>query len=216
MRAHCRYLSYVVRHKWFVFVAGLRVSAPLWRLAIHDWSKFLPGEWFPYVASFYTVARVGEHVSGVADGAPFAGVVTKTRPANKTGPGVDCYVTAENGPPFWAWDFEVLTRTNVSAAFNRAWLHHQHHNPHHWQHWVLREDSGATFALDMPVPLIREMVADWMGAGRAITGRWEAGEWYIKNHEKMVLHPDTRRSVEILLLTFAGLDEKWWLARVRS
>lgn len=53
MRSHLQYLSYVLRHKWYVFLAGLKTGAPLWRLIIHDWSKFTPREWFPYVDYFY-------------------------------------------------------------------------------------------------------------------------------------------------------------------
>src|SRR6266536_5236416 len=53
MKGHWAYLKYVLRHKWFVFIAGRWVGAPLWRLIIHDWSKFLPCEWEPYVQSFY-------------------------------------------------------------------------------------------------------------------------------------------------------------------
>ena len=29
------------------------VQASLWLALIHDWSKFLPSEWFPYVRAFY-------------------------------------------------------------------------------------------------------------------------------------------------------------------
>ncbi len=87
----------------------------------------------------------------------------------------------------------------VKAAFNVAWLHHQHRNPHHWQSWILREDDGETKALRMPDKLVREMVADWMGAGRAITGRWEVADWYSKNAEKIVLHPEARAQVERLI-----------------
>jgi hypothetical protein len=51
---HLRYLWYVLCHKWYVLVAGVRwTKAPLWRLLIHDWSKFLPSEWGPYVDFFY-------------------------------------------------------------------------------------------------------------------------------------------------------------------
>lgn len=144
MSAHLKYLSYVCRHKWFVLQAGLRTGAPVWRLIIHDWSKFLPSEWFPYVRYFY----------------------------GATG---DCWRTEE--------------------AFGRAWLHHQHANPHHWQHWVLREDSGAVKLIEMPTPLVREMVADWMGAGRAITGEWETGDWYRRNYDLIQLAPITRALV---------------------
>ncbi len=53
MLTHWKYLKYVLRHKWFVLVAGRRFRAPLWRLIIHDWSKFLPSEWGSYANYFY-------------------------------------------------------------------------------------------------------------------------------------------------------------------
>jgi hypothetical protein len=152
MGKHWQYLRYVIRHKWFVFVAGLRTGAPLWRLLIHDWSKFLPSEWRAYARYFY--------------GAP-AGV--RVRPLE--------------------WQ----------EAFDRAWLKHQHRNAHHWQHWVIREDQGGTKSLEIPEPYVREMVADWLGAGRAITGRWEAAEWYLRNAEKMLLSYRSQMLVEMLL-----------------
>lgn len=157
MKPHLKYASYVARHKWFVFQAGLKTKAPLWRLVIHDWSKLTPAEWGPYVRTFYAKER--------------------SRP----------------------------------GEFDKAWLHHQHRNPHHWQHWLLREDDGDTKALRMPDKLVREMVADWMGAGRAITGRWAVGEWYYGGAaEKMVLHPEVREQVERLIAEVADI------ARVRE
>jgi Family of unknown function (DUF5662) len=90
-------------------------------------------------------------------------------------------------------------RLRDETAFDRAWLHHQHRNSHHWQHWLLREDDGPTKALPMPESLVREMVADWLGAGRAITGKWGATGWYRENRDRIVLHPDTRLRVEQLL-----------------
>lgn len=53
MKAHLQYLWYVLLHKWYVYRAGVRLGVPRWRLLIHDWSKFLPSEWFPYVEHFY-------------------------------------------------------------------------------------------------------------------------------------------------------------------
>jgi hypothetical protein len=92
-----------------------------------------------------------------------------------------------------------LTKEEVASAFDLAWLHHQHRNPHHWQYWVLNEDSGNTKILPMPERYWLEMVADWMGAGRAITGKWETKEWYLKNRHNIMLHGSTRLSVEALL-----------------
>jgi hypothetical protein len=171
MRKHLRYLSYVLRHKFFVFVAGWRLGAPFWRLFVHDLPKLLPCEWMPYVRHFYG----GEY-------------------------------------PDWnrvkyvpGWPYEV-TKQGVAEAFDRAWLHHQHANPHHWQHWVLREDSGQTKVLEMPEAYILEMLADWYGAGRAITGKWGARDWYLKNRGRMMLHPQTANRLNELLRIDEDLD----------
>ncbi len=52
MIKHFKYLSYVLRHKWFVFIECYKMGM-LWLGIIHDWSKFLPSEWFPYVEHFH-------------------------------------------------------------------------------------------------------------------------------------------------------------------
>jgi len=52
MRAHLVYLSYVLRHKWYVLLECIKFGI-LWQGLVHDWHKFLPGEWFPYVHYFY-------------------------------------------------------------------------------------------------------------------------------------------------------------------
>lgn len=149
MKRHWSYLKYVVRHKWFVFVAGLKTGAPLFSLVIHDWSKFLPSEWCPYAETFYEV-----------DGSK---------------------------------------RYHETPEFASAWNLHQKRNAHHWQFWVLYWDRGELEPIAMPSKFVKEMVADWMGAGRAITGRWETKQWYEKNKEKIKLHPTTRKMVEDLL-----------------
>lgn len=66
-RAHLNYLRYVLRHKWFVLLAGLRLGVPLWRLIVHDWTKFTPAEWSPYVAYFWGPKIDGQHPPGVKD-----------------------------------------------------------------------------------------------------------------------------------------------------
>ena len=52
MRYRLRYLWQVSRHKWFVFVECCRHGIPV-RGLLHDMSKFLPSEFFPYAAYFY-------------------------------------------------------------------------------------------------------------------------------------------------------------------
>lgn len=86
----------------------------------------------------------------------------------------------------------------VRDAFDRAWLSHIHWNKHHWDHWCAK-DGDKFKPLAMPDKYIREMVADWAGAGRAIHGKWDLQEWYTKNSADMLLHPQARIAVEYYL-----------------
>ena len=49
---YIKYLKNLLRHKWFVFLEGLKIGANPWLLLIHDLSKFLPDEFIPYAYSF--------------------------------------------------------------------------------------------------------------------------------------------------------------------
>lgn len=150
MKRHLAYLKYLIRHKWFVYLACRKCGVSLWRAVIHDWHKFLPSEWKPYAYTFYN-----------ADG-------TKAKYAE-------------------------------TMAFATAWNYHQKRAKHHWQYWLLTWDKGTTEPVVMAEKYMREMVADWWGAGRVITGRWDARGWYLANADKIKLHPYTRKQVEQLL-----------------
>ncbi len=54
--SHLRYLRYVLRHRWFVFLACCALGVPI-RGLVHDLSKFRPSEWIPYAAYFYGPAE---------------------------------------------------------------------------------------------------------------------------------------------------------------
>jgi hypothetical protein len=151
MPSHLRYLAYVLRHKWYVFVACRGLQVPLWQAIIHDWTKFLPCEWFPYVQRFFGASS--PQLNQARD-----------------------------------------------DAFDRAWNHHQKANRHHWQYWVLvpERDAARVRALAIPPRYVREMIADWIGAGRA-QGKPDVAAWYAANAAKMVLHDETRALVEHLM-----------------
>lgn len=153
---HLKYASYVLRHRWFVFVECLKLGI-IWRGLVHDLSKFLPSEWFPYVNYFNGEWRC-------------KGDVPKDYKAPKP----------------------------IEAAFDLAWLKHQHRNPHHWQFWRLREDDGGTKLIPMPPKYVKEMLADWRGAGRA-QGFDKLGPWYEKNHLKIELHRESRDLLHSLM-----------------
>lgn len=151
MKLHWKYFCYVAKHKWFVFLAGIKLGVPLWALIIHDWQKYTPTEWTPYIDYFYRY------------------------PGKKDKP------------------------KQVKEAFDIAWNHHQKYGPHHWQWWMLvYDDQDEMVIIEMPDRYRREMLADWRGAGRAITGKDDVLEWYMGRRERMkrVLHPATRLWIE--------------------
>lgn len=49
-----RYIKLILKHKWFVFLACLRLGGiPFWRAIFHDFSKLTPVELLPYNRHFF-------------------------------------------------------------------------------------------------------------------------------------------------------------------
>ena len=91
----------------------------------------------------------------------------------------------------------------VVQDFNYAWLHHIHNNPHHWQYWVLLEDdpeSGLPYkALEIPVHVIFEMIADWWSFSWKSGNLFEIFNWYADHRSKQIINPKSREIVEYIL-----------------
>ena len=160
------YLKYVVRHKWFVFVACYRLGIP-WLGIVHDLSKFSRCEFGPYARNFFG-----------PDG-------RRRNVRDATG----------------AYD-----PNSQRDEFRLAWLNHQR-NKHHWQAWVSVGDGGNLRPLRIPHRYCLEMVADWVGAGMAISGRKDPNQWYQSNKHNMILHEDSRKEIEAILAVIGGEDE---------
>lgn len=85
----------------------------------------------------------------------------------------------------------------AQSQFDFAWLKHQKRNPHHWQWWILKEDSGEYKIFEMSREYREEMLCDWHGAGKAIMGKnSNTKEWYLKNKDKIIIGPYTRKWIE--------------------
>jgi hypothetical protein len=85
------------------------------------------------------------------------------------------------------------------AEFHMAWRHHWTRNPHHWEYWLPEPICESKHGpLPMPETYVREMVADWYGAGMA-QGKPNVAAWYNQHGGRMLLHDDTRALVEHLI-----------------
>ena len=51
--AALRYAWLTIKHRWYVFLAGIPLRVPLWRLLTHDLSKFYPSELRHYGRQFF-------------------------------------------------------------------------------------------------------------------------------------------------------------------
>lgn len=89
-----------------------------------------------------------------------------------------------------------LFKEDIQRRFDMAWLLHIHRNNHHWQYYLLQEDDGAIKKMPIPVKYLKEMVCDWRGAGKAITGKDDTLEWYLKNKERINLKRINRKWIE--------------------
>ena len=198
LKAHLRYAGYLLRHKWYVFRACRQLGVPLWQALVHDWSKLRPSEWFPYVRFFYGLPRVGDVVEVTRpEGGGRARVVEQRRDPHSRYK-VEM-LDGSRPAPFWAADSEVAGLEEAKSAFEFAWGLHQKRNKHHWQFWLSKSAGGEATPAPMPERYVREMVADWVGAGRAITGRVEVVEWYARNRDGIRLDARTREQVERLI-----------------
>lgn len=82
-------------------------------------------------------------------------------------------------------------------AFDRAWIAHFHMSKHHWQHWAVPDTRapGGVKVYEMPMKYRLEMLADWIGAGKA-QGTNDLEGWYKANGDKLMLGRETRRFIE--------------------
>ena len=208
MRRHLMYLRYVARHKRFVLEAGRRLGVPLWQLLIHDWTKFLPREWRPYAECFYAPDGSSQYKPSPAFAQAWNfhqklnphhwqfWLLTWDDPSKN----YQRYAIQSHGDgyPLSVYDFgaDEQLANEVDDDYKEGTVYRALRN------LTDRLNAASPQALPMPERYVREMVADWVGAGRAL-GKPDTRGWYEANRRNIVLHPDSRAMVERLLAEVA-------------
>lgn len=185
MRRHWQYLKYVLRHKWFVFQAGLKIGVPIFILIFHDWDKFLPDEWFPYARTFYKSNGEKHYENSIE----FARAWMKHQHRNKHH---WQYWLNVDGIPLHLTNVLVWDKGNAQEIVER--------NSGGETYYELRDiDSNRMTKRQMEHKYVLEMIADWRGAGRAITGKDNIVEWYDSNYNNIKLHSMSRYVLDVEL-----------------
>jgi hypothetical protein len=91
-------------------------------------------------------------------------------------------------------------------GFIKAWIHHQNYNDHHFEYWIPRYDSFikniANVPVEIPHEAVKELVADWLAAGKVYEGKWpKLGDWswFEEHFKKIPIHKETRSEIMNLL-----------------
>jgi hypothetical protein len=84
-------------------------------------------------------------------------------------------------------------------GYSIAWQHHKGHNTHHWQYWL--DNNGSEIVpVKMPFDDLLELIADWIGAGKAYNKeKWTEDEplnYWNKNKDRMIFHKDTYKFID--------------------
>lgn len=106
-----------------------------------------------------------------------------------------------------------------------GWQHHKGRNPHHYEYWIDNLDNGGTPLL-MPSKYIKELIADYLGAGHAYMGKKftyaaEYSWWQQKKKKPLAMHPVTKEFIDVVLYNLKiseenNSDTNWVFENIES
>lgn len=107
---------------------------------------------------------------------------------------------------YWTGTKSPIVECKKAKGYSLAWQHHKGRNSHHYEYWVDNLDRGGT-AIKMPWKDLLELIADYLGAGRAYQGKGFSLEseykwWKQKESENIQMHIETQDAVTFLLNFF--------------
>lgn len=107
-------------------------------------------------------------------------------------------------------------------GYSRAWLHHKGRNKHHFEYWIdFSKANHGMSGCKMPINYLAEMVMDRIAASRVYRGKDYtdacAWEYYQKERPYLdgVMHPETKKMLEHILLMLKARGEKETFAYIR-
>lgn len=122
---------------------------------------------------------------------------------------------------YWDGKSSPIPKCKADKGYSLAWQHHKGRNSHHYEYWVDNLDSGGK-PIKMPWKDLLELIADYLGAGRAYLGKdftlQGEYEWFKRKcaleHPK--IHRETSYMIDLILFTFATSSGDEYLDHFRK
>ena len=118
-----------------------------------------------------------------------------------------------NGARFYQGVRSPNAAEREKKGYSEAWMHHKGRNRHHWEYWTdMHPETKRYEAIPMPRKYLAEMVMDRIAACK--TYRKEnyddgaALDYLQRSRERALMHPDTMRQLEYLLVMLKQQGEK--------
>ncbi len=79
-------------------------------------------------------------------------------------------------------------------------MHHKGRNKHHYEYWEDNFDNGGQ-PIEMPLKYKKEMLCDYLGAGKAYYGKSFTFEkelqwWNVKKSKPIAMHPNDKAFID--------------------
>lgn len=104
-----------------------------------------------------------------------------------------------------------INECKKDKGYSLAWQHHKGHNSHHYEYWIDLLDTGGE-PIKMPKDDLKELICDWIGAGKTYMGSdftFEKELKYVSNRiSNAKIHNRTRDAIYriFVLLSESDLD----------
>lgn len=123
------------------------------------------------------------------------------------------FIELFNSAKYYTGNRSPIDNEKDEKGYSYAWLHHRGRNPHHWEYWIDNLSSGGV-ALKMPLKYVKEMICDWIGAGKAYDfENWNYDVPFkrfvsLYNQGKIKIHLDTYKLIFNVLQEYGKTGNK--------
>ena len=111
----------------------------------------------------------------------------------------------------------------ADKGYSAAWLHHKGRNKHHFEYWIdysLELPGHPMVGMKMPKKYVAEMLMDRIAASKIYNGEkytdQDALNYYLRGKKHYMMHPQTSKELEEMLIMLAEKGEEELYRYVRE